>query len=72
MEYVNAVRDREANARKLHETIQRAESDMSETQQAQLQAAVQHYFKEWLAETGNLRHVMDLVAQERRGGEANE
>lgn len=42
------------------------QASMSEVQQAQLQTAVQHYFKEWLAETGNLRQITDLVRLEQQ------
>lgn len=64
--YSEAMRTREETARELHDVVQAAEGSMTEEQRQQVQGAVQHHFKEWLAETGNLRHITDLVRLERQ------
>jgi len=67
-EYMAAVNKKQQAVLHLREKIQGM--PMDEPTKAQLHAAVQAKFKEWLVKSGNIRQVWDLVEMEGKGGKS--
>lgn len=53
-------------AKEVHGDLQKASEELSEDAYAELQAAVQGHFREWLVNTGSVRSVSNLVRYHRK------
>jgi hypothetical protein len=61
--YAAALRDQERAAQELHASMHAA--GLTHPQMQHMQSLVHQAFRDWLSETGQLKHIVDLVATER-------
>jgi hypothetical protein len=58
-EYVDFIKEREANQNKIKNLISQA--DLGEEQEKALHVAIQGYFREWLVNSGNIKNMSEIV-----------